>query len=222
MNRRKRFFLPSSKNTFGRYSVARVLCDSRCSSHLLPIASLDQMKQIFANSRSDDCKLSIKLSRNVGGKSGCLVVEYLSPFSQFQVALCRDSMGSAAAVPVKQLRFSLCLEDIRGILADESLCALIPGCVDRLRVVNGPEDRRTHALLGQEITERFCRLKYEQVELYIDPQNYHFPKDLTELRQQIRSLADHVKEQLPDDFNDWEDDDFGFEDDDVLSDSELA
>ena len=47
MNPRKRFFLPSSKNSFGGIKVGRVLCDSGCSSLLLPIESAETLMEIF-------------------------------------------------------------------------------------------------------------------------------------------------------------------------------
>ena len=47
MNQRKRFFLPSSKNTFGGFKVSRVLCKSGCSSLLLPITSMESFEKLF-------------------------------------------------------------------------------------------------------------------------------------------------------------------------------
>jgi hypothetical protein len=47
MNKRKRFFLQSSANSFCGMKVGRVVCDSGCSSLLLPIETPDIMKEIF-------------------------------------------------------------------------------------------------------------------------------------------------------------------------------
>ena len=216
MNPKKRFFLPSSKNIFGGFKVARVLCDSGCSSLLLPIESPEILGDIFERLQKD-CKFSIKGSENVGGSSTCLVVEYTAPQRRFDVNLCSDIMG-LSGIFTERLRFSLCRDDIEAIRQSDSYRDLLTSAsLERLETATGPQKRRTHALLGQDILLGFCLIKYEHVELYVDPSHYMLPRDFRELRDQTSSLEMQLRQELPDKFDDWEDDDFAYEDDDVLS-----
>jgi hypothetical protein len=72
MNPTKRFFLPSSRKSFGGMRVRKVLCDFGCSSLLLPIENPDIMKEIFSKF-DEGYKFSVSESTNVGGHSVCLV-----------------------------------------------------------------------------------------------------------------------------------------------------
>ena len=215
MNQRKRFYLPSSKNTFGGFKVSRVLCDSGCSSLLLPITSPESFNSIF-DLYGADCNFSIKGSKNVGGKSACLVVEYKSSQRRFEVNLCYDIMG-LSVIYTKRIRFSLCHEDIEAIRKSDDLSRYDPASVACLTTATGPEQRRTHALLGQDILSEFSMLKHGHVELYVDPSEYTLPVDFQELRNQTISLEMQLRKDLPESFDDWEDDDFAFEDDEILS-----
>ena len=215
MNQRKRFYLPSSKNIFGGFKVSRVLCDSGCSSLLLPITSPESLKAIF-DLFGVDCKFSIKGSRNVGGKSACLVVEYMKSQRRFEVNLCYDIMG-ITVIYTKRIRFSLCREDIETI-QNSDLSRYDPASVACLASLTGPEQRRrTHALLGQDILSEFTLLKHGHVELYVDPSEYTLPASFQELTNQTISLEMQLRKDLPESFDDWEDDDFAYEDDEILS-----
>ena len=60
-------------------------------------------------------------------------------------------------------------------------------------------------------------IKYKHVELYVDPAQYTLPRDFKELENQTVSLEMQLRKELPEQFDDWEDDDFAFEDDEILS-----
>ena len=219
MNPRKRFFLPSSKNTFGDIKVGRVLCDSGCSSMLLPIESAETLIEIFQRFEDTNYIFSLKGSANVGGTSTCLVVEHIGSNERFTVHLCHDIMGHANNMSTKRLRFSLCQNDIKTIQTTKTYCARFSSlCLDRLKIATGPIKRRTHALLGQDILSEYCLIKYRDVEIYVDPSKYTLPRNFRVLRDQNESLANQLRRDLPDNFDDWEDDDFAFEDDEVLYD----
>ena len=47
INRRGRIFIPSTKNIFGSIKVSRVLCDSACSTFLIPIETPQVLDNIF-------------------------------------------------------------------------------------------------------------------------------------------------------------------------------
>ena len=218
MNPRMRFFLPSSKNSFGGMKVGKVMCDSGCSSLLLPIENPDIIKEIFSKF-GEDYEFSVSESANVGGNSLCLVIESLSPTDNFKVNLCEDLMGQSD-ISIKRLRFSLCSDDIDTIKENyiERFRQL-----DRQRIFSGtgPLKRRTHALLGQDIMFGFCLIKYRRVELYVNPKYYKFPKNFEELQDQTESMENQLRKVLPECFDDWEDDDFTFEDDEKLHEDEF-
>lgn len=218
MNRRKRFFLPSSKNSFGGVRVRKVLCDSGCSSLLLPIENPDIMKEIFSKF-DEGYTFSVSESANVSGHSVCLVIESQSPTDNFKVNLCEDIMG-ASNILIKRLRFALCSDDIDTI--KETYIERFRQ-LDRQRIFSGtgPLKRRTHALLGQDIMFDFCLIKYRRVELYVNPKYYKFPKNFEELQDQMESMENQLRKVLPECFDDWEDDDFTFEDDEKLHEDEF-
>jgi hypothetical protein len=218
MNPRKRFFLPSSKNSFGGMKVRKVMCDSGCSSLLLPLENPDTMKDLFSKFE-EGYKFSVSESANVGGHSVCLIIESLSPTDNFKVNLCEDLMGQSNIL-IKRLRFSLCCDDIDTIT--ETYIERF-GQLDRQRISSGtgPKKRRTHALLGQDIMFGFCLIKYRHVELYVNPKHYKFPKIFEELQDQTESIENQLRKFLPECFDDWVDDDFTFEDDEKLQKEEF-
>ena len=216
MNCKKRFFLPSSMNLFGGLKVDRVLCDTGNSSLLLPIQSPEVLDDIFRKWQRV-CDFTIKEGKNVGGTSTCLVVEYTDPFRRFDVQLCSDIMG-LSGITTPRLRFSLCQDDIIAIQQSDSYRELLDEIsLERLATATGPLKRRTHALLGQDLLLGFCMIKYKHVELYVNPSQYTLPRDFKELKDQIISLEMQLRKELPEQFDDWEDDDFAFEDDEILS-----
>lgn len=164
-------------------------------------------------------KIFIKSSKNVGGKSAYLVVEYKSSQRLFEVNICSDIIG-LSAINTKRLRFSLCKQDIETIKLSD-LTHYDPVSLECLATATGPEQRRTHALLGQDILAEFSMFKHGDIELYVDPSEYAIPTSFEELGNQSISLEMQLRKDLPESFDDWEDDDFAFEDDDILSSEEF-
>ena len=165
-----------------------------------------------------DCKFSIKESKkNVAVSSVCLVVKYLEPFRRFDVQLCSDIM-ELSGITTPRLRFSLCQDDIVAIQKSDAYRKLLDEIsLKNLATATGPLKRRTHALLGQDLLLGFCMIKYEHIQLYVNPSQYTLPRDFKELKDQIILLEMQLRKELPDQFDDWEDDDFAFEDDEILS-----
>jgi hypothetical protein len=97
MNKKKRFFLPSSKNYFHGFKVSRILCDSGCSSILLPIESPNQLRDIFAMD-SKAYRIAISKSNNVSGNAPVLTVHIKSPDGVFHASLCDDILGSSGCL----------------------------------------------------------------------------------------------------------------------------
>ena len=151
----------------------------------------------------------------MGCNSTCLVVEYKNSQERFEVRLCYDIMG-LSVIYTGRIRFLLCHEDIEAIKT-LYLNLFDPQSIERINIARGSLERRTHALLGQDILNEFSMLKHGHVELYVNPREYILPANFDELRNHIKLLEMQLKPDLPESFNDWEDDDFAFEDDDILS-----
>jgi len=249
MNKNYRYFVPSTKNYFGGIKVSKILCDSGCSSLLLPINSPEDLDRIFfLHGRT--CSFSISESVGVGGTTLCLMVRSRGLSANMEVQLCCDVLGEARPIMVEYLRFSLCLKDIADLVnkyaekfSDLDLYRLtleynksyeIRKIQTKYESKKGEESeeeealqendgikRREYALLGQKIMRGLCCIKHLNCELYVDAAVYQLPANVQALENQIRELRDQLNKRLPMDFNDWEDDDFVFQDDDAMTENEF-
>jgi hypothetical protein len=117
MNKNYRYFVPSTKNYFGGIKVSKVLCDSGCSSLLLPICSPEELDRIF-ELHGRTCTFTISESVGVGGVTLCLMVKSRGLSANMEVQLCCDVLGKGQdnTIMVDYLRFSLCSQDIDDLL----------------------------------------------------------------------------------------------------------
>lgn len=249
MNKNYRYFVPSTKNYFGGIKVSKVLCDSGCSSLLLPICSPDELDRIF-ELHGRTCTFTISESVGVGGVTLCLMVKSRGLSANMEVQLCCDVLGKNNSIMVDYLRFSLCSQDIADLLAkysnyfsnvdlyrlsmehekSEEIKRIQAKYIwhekeeDEEDVLSENDDdvvkRREYALLGQKIMRGLCCIKHMNCELYVDAALYILPISVEALESQMRDLRDQLHKRLPMDFNDWEDDDFVFQDDDTMTDTE--
>ncbi len=58
-------------------------------------------------------------------------------------------------------------------------------------------------------------------EFYVNPATYAVPASWNDLGNQMDSIGNQLQGHKPDDFNDWEDDDFAYEDDEVLDEEDF-
>ena len=216
MNRRKRFFLPSTKNFFGDIKVSRVLTDTGCSRLLLPLESADHLFRIL-QSHHETCDFIISFSSNAGGQSPILLFQPKSVTLKFSVHVCADIISSDIRPEVDNLRFSLCAEDVEEIKGG-SRRFFIDAEVKKLESVVVPSKRRGHALLGQSILYNFYVMKYRKMEMYVDPEKFVLPSTFNELNNMTSSIEGQLQPSRPDDFDDWEDDDNAYEDDEYVED----
>ncbi len=214
INSKGRVFIPSTKNYFGGIKVSRVLCDSGCSSLLIPIESSESLAfifNIFSNPRKYE--MTISQSRGVGGQSLTLIVKYHTNKERFAIKLAEDILGKGVSrVDVDYLRFALSTEDISEILAKKQYASRFTNphqlLLNQYKCIDFP--RRTHVLLGQLVLRRFSAMKHKDCEIYFNAAEFPFPAALGDLEEMIWNLTKDVKEALPHHFNDWEDDNFHF------------
>jgi hypothetical protein len=101
MNKRRRYFLPSVKNYFGGIQIPKLLCDSGCSSSLLPVDSLETLFKIFSWT---DTEYRISSGTSPGGTTISLIVTKNTPYTKFAFELCTDVINSPA-LTIGHLRF---------------------------------------------------------------------------------------------------------------------
>jgi len=201
--------------------IRKLLCDGGCSSILLPIEDIDELRKIFRN-HQNHCTFHIRKGNTPGGSTIALVLKKTNPFEKFDISLCSDIMQNLN-IQVEMLRFSLCTDDINWILENDSANQNIsPEAVEYLRQETKHYGRRTHGLLGQHILDRFTCIKHNGCKLYVDASKYQLPSNFRTLDFQVDALRSQLKVSVPDEFDDWEDDDFAFEDDDYITDEETC
>jgi hypothetical protein len=207
-NNHNKPFIPSTKNYFGGIQVRKVLCDGGCTSFLLPLEE-NQLEIVFNTFSSDSHFIEIKWSKNVGGKSPVLVITKQDG-SSFPVKLCQDIINNDATIHVPFLRFHLCSEDVCTILDSLSFVNRLTSSRQGIQNLTDDSDahngrgRKSHALLGQSIMKQFASMRSSKIEFFVNRAIYQI-SSWEEIERQtilIRSLL-----KLPDDFEDWEDDD---------------
>ena len=134
----------------------------------------------------------------------------------FPVNLCSDVIGSSA-IHVTTLRFALCAEDIDELMRDPCRQFVTSSQLDKLADLNVSSVRRRHALLGQSVLQGFLLLKLNNTAFYVNRQTHAVPASWEELRNQMGAIENQLQRHMPDDFEDWEDDDFAYEDDEFLA-----
>ena len=75
INKVGRSFIPSTENFFGRIQVRKVLCDTGCSTTLLPIEE-GRVRELFETYTAKSTIITIGGSSNVGGQSPVLHIEH--------------------------------------------------------------------------------------------------------------------------------------------------
>jgi hypothetical protein len=206
INHRHRCFIPSTKNYFGGIQVKKVLCDTGCSTILLPLEE-DQITLIFLKFSADDFIISVGESSNPGGLSSVLKIKHKDTVD-FELKLCQDLVGNCSSISVERLRFALCSADVRKILNTPALLERLTrqGAANlRQDAVEHPNrQRRTHALLGMSVLRKLSVVRYSSIEFFVDPKEYRLA-NWREISSETEKLLEQIK--LPECFDDWEDDD---------------
>lgn len=211
-NRRGRVFIPSTKNYFGAIKVSKVLCNSGCSTLLIPIESPEVLAQIFAEYHDISVfRYEIVQSHGVGGNSLCMKISKFDS-GTFNLELGKDILGTQ--FQLAYLRFSLCGEDIK-LIVEKYLDKFLVGSQKKLGdSLSVTTPRRSHALLGQHILMNVSSIKHRNCEIFFNAMEFSFPANVYELENLISLVS--TSAELPDKFNDWGDDDFQFDDDEDI------
>jgi hypothetical protein len=204
INHRNRCFIPSVKNYFGGVQVKKVLVDSGCSTILLPVAK-NELEGLFDMFPNDRYTWRVGGSTGVGGGTKVLLVESVDRV-KFEVKLCQDIIGHPHSVCVQTLRFSLCSEDAGTILRNPDMVTRFGTKAKSTleEYANSSAPRRSHALLGQSVLKQLSCVKHSRVEFHVDPAHYEI-SSWNEVSCDTSRLLEQII--LPDDFEDWEDDD---------------
>eukprot|EP01035_Chromulina_nebulosa_P022399 gene22399-29003_t len=204
-NKNNKPFIPSTKNYFGGIQVRKVLCDTGCNTFLLPLEEA-QLRVVFETFPVESHFIQINSSTNVGGKSPVLNIAKTDG-SPFEVSLCQDLISSKATILVKILRFHLCSVDVLEILNSTTYSSnLVSGrdlLVQDSKNHQGRE-RKSHALLGQSVIKNLSSVRSSKIEFFVDRKLYNI-ESWKEIEKQTILITSQIN--LPDCFEDWEDDD---------------
>ena len=206
MNHKNRCFIPSMKNYFGDIQVKRVLCDTGCSTILLPLEE-DQIFEIFRKFSKDAYSISTGESHNARGRSSILKIKFKGK-RDFEVKLCQDLVGNRRSMSVERLRFALCSADVTRILNTPELLerlSLQGAAHLRQDAADNPNrQRRTHALLGMSVLKMVSSVRFSSIDFFVDPEKYTWA-DWRAISHETEMLLEQIK--LPECCDDWEDDD---------------
>ena len=178
---------------------------------LLPISSLDDLVSAFP---TNEYTYEISGGNGTAGKTLSLVVRPFNTNGGFAIRIAEDLIKVQDAKPQSKLRFALCDEDKTRILQNPDLLRLTPENVFTLNTTDiSKQLRRSHGLLGQSFLVNSASIKYKGCELYVNPSEYAFPASFSELAITVGKIRVELHDHLPDNFNNWEDDDHEYEDD---------
>jgi len=211
-NRRKRFFLPSKENTFGGWKVGVVMIDNGCNSILLPLAQ-DDLQKLAKHFHFAQYKWEIASPKRAQG--GLLSLKISSKRTpDIPIQLCQDfKVKSTCCVPF--LRFHICSEDIEELLALPDLENDLKDCIRNFGS-ELPAIRRTHALLGQVILDRYTSIQHRGVLAIIDPAKFTEAISWEVIISWDDVVSTVRNEILPDNFEELEDEDHAPDDDEGL------
>mmetsp|Transcript_19883 Transcript_19883/g.18054 ORF Transcript_19883/g.18054 Transcript_19883/m.18054 type:complete len:145 (+) Transcript_19883:16-450(+) len=119
------------------------------------------------------------------------------------------------------LRFSLCENDNYKVEIQEnyiqSFGLLVDSINNLLNTDISNQTRRKTGLLKSSIFTGIASFKYEGCEIYVNPTTFKMLNSFDELEKLVGWINAQfmINYQLPEGFNDWLDDDFRFEDDDL-------
>eukprot|EP01038_Epipyxis_sp_PR26KG_P016853 gene16853-23085_t len=151
-------------------------------------------------------------SSGVGGIFPVLIIEMKPSQECINVSLMTDVEGEHK-FKLPKLRFALCTEDINFMLGLGELLETIFEQDDINTLVQQATGRvlkrRKHALLGQDILQKYSCIRHDKVELYIDALKMEGKFDWVDITECCLAAVKSSKEHIPDGFEDWDDDDMG-------------
>ena len=183
-----------------------MLCDTGCSITSFAIEE-GRVVTVFEICTAKSSIITIGRSSNVRGRSPVLLIEH-KDCSKFDVKLYQDLVSSPDVLTLPRLRFSLCSTDLQTILQASDLTArLSKHGLGRLIDDNTSHPkwvRRTHALLGQSVVSSIFSDRYPNDDFFVVNQQ-HPLTDWVTLHGETLKLLEQIN--LPESFDEWEDDD---------------
>lgn len=214
-----RYFIPSTKNFFGRFQCREVMWDSGCNSHLLALPDEDSIQSLSQLYPSDQYSWNVVIS---SGVSSAHLVLHISPLcvGGISYSLNNDLIEGQTGT-LDYLRFYLCGDDVKYLIqaADAGLVPLNGLRLHKLKVfcTTCPSvleaKRRRHSLIGQDIARSFSIIDHHGLCLFVDAELFG-PKAWVLLL----SCRDYLENDIeltnkPENFDTLEDEDHIAEDD---------
>jgi hypothetical protein len=141
------------------------MIDSGCNSILLPLRNADSLREVAEIFSSLDYTWSICIGRGVSSTWATLKI---SSVGSIPIFLCEDVVRPPIRLNIEYLRFHLCVDDARTIVATPAYLAKLTDAGKQILTAflqNPPNDssRRAHALLGQKIISQFLTVQFNQI-----------------------------------------------------------
>jgi hypothetical protein len=200
-NRKRRFFVPSTDNTFCGIRYEQVMIDSGCNSFLLPFP---ENPNDLTSLEGDQYRWSISSSGGTGAiRSPTLRIERVGdrPVGQMRLAF------STVPVDLPSLRFHLGSESAASLLQHPKLIDIhknsLQAFLDSLGTSVSSE--RQHVLLGQFHLDQVCCIQNGPVMIML-PKNHNLPVKIGDLCDSCAAFADPFVVAY-DGFHDLEDED---------------
>ncbi len=205
MNAKHRFFLASTDNAFAGHRVDKVMIDNGYSSLLLPLSPGDLLA-FPAKYPASSHVWRIAHSKGVSHSTVVLTIA-MKTGQPMPVFLCSDLIPQQVPTTTEYLRFHLCTEDMKSILATPRLHNMfLPTAIQSLtNYMNSfatPISRKVHAVLGQQLFLDLAVIQLAGIIAIFKPADFqpHGWQEMGFLRTFINASA-----SLPDNFNDLED-----------------
>jgi hypothetical protein len=212
-NNRKRFFIPSTKNFFGKLQTKIAMHDSGCGSHLLSPTSEADLFNILNEYKPSAFLLHTYSFRECKGVAGKFIVMNIKQEEKlFKVKLCNDILGDEITAEINSLVIYLCSDDVATLLnfngnnklSDKQKIALRK--LQDLHISHRTE-RRTHSFIGQDILDNLTSFVVGGFSILVRRESF----DTANLYEKMELMCQELESSpstLPEDFDYLESEDF--------------
>jgi len=159
-NAKRHYVVPSKHNTFGGYTVERIILDTGCSSVLLPIPTAADLITLMTTFPTATHTWRVRTANNAGPLKSRTLEITRNNGHLFPVVLCGNT-PSPYNTSLAKIRFSLCKQDAQDLLASTLAIAGRPrltAFVDEITLLETHipggvtiAPRRNYALFGQDL-----------------------------------------------------------------------
>jgi hypothetical protein len=190
-NSKKRFFVPSSMNSFGGISYPNVMIDNGCSSLLLPYPGMEALQAFSSN----DFIWKIGSSGGTGPVNSVvlLIKHYENPSVGF------INLAGSNVMPLPYLRIHLNTQTAQEVIDSNRVTNDNLTKLQEYVAMNYPPKTRHHVLLGQMVLDEMISVQHRSA--FVLCSELPSAQDMARVHQVLNNL------EKPEHFDELEDDD---------------